>query len=124
MKRILTLAAMALVFVVCLLTGPAQSGERPSGDGLVAFWDFNGRLLDRAGEAEDHCAAQDGKARFVSTDDLPGTIDGALALGVESGDATFLTAKVSPDVQLGPSYTIEAWIHPTHVLQAIFLLVV
>ncbi len=63
--------------IAVLLMLVSAAAAVPPGEGLVGYWDFNGRLLDRAGKAEDHLAAQGGKARFVSADDLPGTIDGA-----------------------------------------------
>ncbi len=99
--------------VVAMLAVSAIGAEVPSGEALVAHWDFNNATTDQAGEVSDDLTGVGGTARYVSADKLPGTIDGAVALGVESGDAKYLTAKVSPDVQLGPNYTIEAWIHPT-----------
>ena len=56
--------------------------------------------------------ATDGEPRFV---ELAGASGAALRLGVEAGDATFLTAERGPELTLGPSYAIEAWIHPTQV---------
>jgi len=95
-------------------------GEPPNGEGLVARWSFDGSLDDAAGNAHDDLIALNGKgeeisARFVSADQLPGVSGAAVALGAESGDAVYLTGAVSEDVQLGPNYTIEAWIHPTQV---------
>jgi hypothetical protein len=37
----------------------------------------------------------------------------AIALGLQPGDAQFLTAPASAGLKLGPSYTLEAWIQPT-----------
>jgi len=99
----------------CSASVCAIIAQPTSCDEAVGFWDFNNRLQDRAGKAKDHLTAVGGEARFVTADDVPGTVDGAVALGVEPGDAKYLTAKVSSDVQLGPNYTIEAWIHPTQV---------
>ena len=84
-------------------------------DGLVSHWMFCSSLDDRAGRSRDNLAPATGTARFVSASELLGTIDGAVALGVEPGDAPYLAAKSGPDVKLGPSYTIEAWIHPTRI---------
>ncbi len=108
MKQFLMSAALVGVLAACMTIRQGQAAE-----GLVAFWDFNQRLTDPAGDVEDQLAAQGGKARFVSAVDLSGTVDGAVALNVEPGDAKYLAAKVSSDLQLGPSYTIEAWVHPT-----------
>ena len=46
---------------------------------------------------------------------MPGTLGGALALGVEEGDPEYLAAPNSAWMQLGPTYSIEAWIHPTQL---------
>ncbi len=97
------------------MTMAATHAAPPSGDGLVCFWGFDRSLEDTAGAAKDTLAPVAGAARFVSADTIPGTVDGAIALGVEPGDAKYLAAGVSPDVQLGPNYTIEAWIHPTQI---------
>jgi len=88
--------------------------------GLVSHWDFNASLKDRGGNVRDDLIARDGKGaqvapRFVTAAELPGTLGGAIALGVGPGDAEYLSAGVSDDVRLGPSYTIAAWIHPTEV---------
>jgi len=94
--------------------------EVPNGDGLVAHWSFDGSLGDTAGSDRDDLVARDGRreemsARFVAADQLPGVSGAAVALGAEPGDAAYLTGAASGDVQLGPNYTIEAWIHPTQV---------
>ncbi|MBN1419062.1 MAG: PD40 domain-containing protein [Planctomycetes bacterium] len=90
----------------------------PAGDGIAALWRFDGSLADEAGRIRDDLTARDGtgreiRARFVSPVDVPGASSSALALGVAPGDAEFLTAPSSGDLRLGPTYTIEAWIHPT-----------
>ena len=110
------LSRQAIVGVLAFLqVATIASITRADDAGLVAHWDFNHSLQDTAGVSEDHLATVVGQARFVSADQLPGTIDGAVALGVEPGDAEYLVAKGSPDVRLGPNYTIEAWIHPTQI---------
>ena len=83
--------------------------------GPVSHWQFNRSLADNAGQAEDSLTTHGGRARFVAEADVPGTVDGAIALGVAPGDAEYLTATTSADVRLGPSYTIAAWIHPTQM---------
>ncbi|NQU25447.1 MAG: hypothetical protein HQ567_29540, partial [Candidatus Nealsonbacteria bacterium] len=119
-------AASGLLAASCaalLLAVTVQANEPSDSAAPVCCWSFHNSLNDSAagsegrcaGEAEDHLTAVGGKARFVAADNVPGTVDGAVALGVEPGDAKYLTAKVSSDVQLGPSYTIEAWIHPTQL---------
>ncbi len=115
MKAIATSAVTAATLWGCLLWAPAPAGEVPSGDGLVSFWDFDDSLQDTAGRAADHLAARGGRARFVSAAEVPGTVAGAVVLGVKPDDAGLLAAKISPDIQLGPNYTIEAWIRPTQV---------
>ena len=54
-------------------------------------------------------------ARYVTAGDVAGTEGKALALGVQRGDAAFLTAPVSPAIRLGPVYTLEAWVCPTNL---------
>jgi len=95
--------------------------ESPSADvGLTAHWTFDGLLTDEAGRARDQLTARDdgGKvvtARFVTAKDIPGASLQAIALFVEPGDAEYLTAPLSDDLELGPAYSIEMWIHPTAV---------
>ena len=94
----------------------APAAETSPGNGEpVSHWTFHNSLDDHAGQSRDNLASPAGAARFLSADQLPGTIDGAVALGVEPGDAPYLAAKIAPDVKLGPSYAIEAWIHPTEI---------
>jgi hypothetical protein len=100
----------------------ATSGRaEPPGDaGPGALWEFDGTLEDRAGTARDDLTARADRAeavaaRFVAAPELSAVEGQAVALGVEPGDAAYLTAPVSADVRLGPSYTVELWIHPTHV---------
>ena len=98
-----------------LWTGSAFA-EGPPAAGRVSFWDFNGSLNDRCGIARDHLTARGrGAVRFVGASDLAGTSGKAMALGVRPGDAQYLTAPTSKDLRLGPNYTIEAWICPTHL---------
>ncbi|NQT52369.1 hypothetical protein HQ576_09980, partial [bacterium] len=105
----------ALLIVATALAG-AWAGEGP-----VCRWDFDGSLADRgSGRSRDGLVARDAhgrpaRARFVSAATLPGTVGRALALGVEPDDAAYLTAPDSPPIRLGHSYTIAAWIHPTHI---------
>ncbi len=109
--RLLTLAFAAIGLLGPL---PAAAGS-PGRDGVVSHWNFDGSLEDRAGAARDNLSPQGGKARLVASGDLAGTVAGAVAIGVRPGDAQYLTAPISSDVKLGPSYTIEAWIHPTKI---------
>ncbi len=110
MKQLFT----ACWFVV-MLTASTTGAEVPSDKALVAHWDFNGSTADRAGEVHDNLTVVGGAARYVSADELPGVLGRAIALGVESGDAQYLSNEGSSDVQLGPSYTIEAWVYPTQI---------
>jgi len=103
-----------------LAIAAAIGAEAPSNIGLVAYWSFDGSLNDRAGETKDNLTARgDGgisaKARFLTPAQLPGASGRAVALGVESGDAQYLTAPISQDLELDSTYTIEMWIHPTDV---------
>ena len=98
----------------CLLTAvPTEASATPAEDGLVAFWDFDATLDDSAGDASDDLSPREGRARFVDAAELPGVEGKAVALGVRPDDAQYLVTPLSDDVDLGPSYTIEAWIQPT-----------
>jgi hypothetical protein len=75
----------------------------------VAAWTFDGT----AAGLEAHGA--DGKTvvpRFADAAKVPGIQGQAIALGVQAGDAEYLTA---PAPKLGADYTIEAWIWPTQL---------
>ena len=114
-----TLTAMAIGCLV-LWAATVRADSPAAAEKRVAFWKFDGFLRDRAGAVEDHLTARDGQAaqrdaRYVTASDLPGTSSSAVAIGVEPGDAQYLTAPLSQDAELGPSYTIEAWIFPTEV---------
>ena len=108
-----------------LLWAPLSCGAVPTSQDLVGFWDFDGSLADRAGEASrtksDFTAHGNAEAvvqpRFVDQTIALGVSGKALALGMEAGDAAYLTAPLSPDVKLGASYTIEAWIFPTQLVE-------
>ena len=89
-------------------------------DALVAAWSFDGSLASSVGQRDTRLTARDGRGgpsglRFVEAADVPGTLGGALALGVEAGDAEYLSGPNSAWMQLGPTYSIEAWIHPTQL---------
>jgi hypothetical protein len=88
-------------------------------DGLVASWSFDGTLRARSGGVDELIArgvrGEPRSARFVSAEELPGVSGRAVALGVEEGDAQWLTAPLSEALRLSPEYTIEAWIHPVHL---------
>ncbi len=70
---------------VLLAAASARAGEAGR-EGPVSFWTFDGSLEDAAGESRDNLVGR---------------------------DALYLAAPSSPDVRLGASYTIAAWIHPT-----------
>jgi hypothetical protein len=72
-------------------------------------------LRDAVGDTTDELSPREGQSRYVSASEIPGTIGQAIALGVSPGDAGYLTAPSSPDLQLGSNYTIEAWLLPTEV---------
>ena len=88
-------------------------------DGLVASWSFDGTLRARSGGVDELIArgvrGEPRSARFVSAEELPGVSGRAVALGVEEGDAQWLTAPLSEALRLSPEYTIETWIHPVHL---------
>jgi hypothetical protein len=93
---------------------PAESALRNTGpQGAVCLWTFDNSLQDHSGQIHDALTACEGQARFVDGSEVPGTVGKAVALGVRPGDAEFLTAPPSADLELGPNYTIEAWIQPT-----------
>jgi len=117
MVRTTTLLTTTVLILVAHL--PVAAETAPRHDGPVSSWNFNGSLQDQVGHTKDDLAVGGGRPRFVSAEHLPGVIGGAVALGVQPGDAGFLTAntKASRDTKLGPNYTIEAWIHPTELGQ-------
>ncbi len=86
--------------LLCLLT----LGTTVEAEG-VRSWGFDG-------QANDGLSAVGGRARFATAEELPGVQRRAVALGVSEGDAQYLEGA-APGI--GPSYTIEAWIHPTDV---------
>ena len=101
----------ALVMLLSLLTALAaplaQAETLP--DGLVSYWSFDDNTADSAwlysanvGAAEDSLRHLGGPAQYV-----PGIVGRAIRL-----DRSYLTARFSPDVKLGSSCTIEAWIKP------------
>jgi len=111
------MASRSLI-ALALIAAWAQAGA--SADGPRCSWDFDGSLADKAaaGQSQDGLTARDAAGRpaaprFVTAAELPGTSGKALALGVQATDAAYLAAPASADTRLGPSYTIEAWIHPT-----------
>jgi hypothetical protein len=98
------------------LAGSGWSAEAPPGP--VCVWTFEDSLRDDAGLGRDQLSARDAAGaivlpRFVTADDLPGTRGKAVALGVQDGDAAFLSACTSPDVRLGPSYSVAIRFHAT-----------
>jgi hypothetical protein len=111
--RVLSFVTTKCVGLSVVLFTATAGAEPPSPtDGLVCFWDFDGVLEDRAGGTHDTLSVQEGKPRFVDTSEVPGTFGQAIAIGVRPDDTGYLVAPVSEDVAVGPSYTIEAWIHP------------
>ena len=91
------------VILAASLAGAATPASR---------WELDGSLLDTAG-AKDILTPHGGTLRYVSP--VPGSPGKALALGVEPGDVALLTAPASADHRLGPTYTLEAWVHPVAV---------
>ncbi|NQT85521.1 hypothetical protein HQ560_02075, partial [bacterium] len=98
MSNFTKLALLAMLTVVCAHV--ATSAEP------LHHWPFDGALPEGT--------MAHGAARFVSETDAPGAVGKALALGVQTGDASHLTLPAPP---LGPTYTIEAWILPTQLGQ-------
>jgi len=115
MQTIRFLAATLAGLLGVLPTTPARAETSPAGRRPVAFWDFDGSLEDAAGRASDTLSPREGRARFVEASEVPGVSGRAIALGVLPDDAQYLVAPASDDVNLGPSYTIEAWIRPTQL---------
>ncbi len=81
--------------------------------GLVSYWNFDDNTADGAwlysanvGAAEDNLRHLGGPPQYV-----PGIVGRAIRL-----DRSYLTARVSADVKLGPSYTIAAWIRPSEMV--------
>lgn len=90
--------------IVFLVLFASFAGADPC-DGPSAAWTFEG--------AADGWTPVAGGLRFVDSTMVPGTDGHALALGVEPGDAAYLTAPIDDSTRLGPSYTIEVWMHPS-----------
>ena len=112
-----------LATAVVLSASPTRAADAPvdaaAGKGLVSFWSFDGSLKDAAGSVADDLSRRGGggkaRVRFVTAGELPGTSGKAVAIGVKTSDAEYLTAAVSRDVKLPSAYTIEAWIFPVRV---------
>ena len=107
--------SIAVLLAILLAAAPAAP---ESDDAPISFWTFDDSLTDSRGKSEDNLATRGGQQsglRFVSAGELPGTVGKAMALGVEPRDVQYLCAPTSADVKLGASYTIEAWIYPTHL---------
>ncbi len=88
--------------------------------GLVSYWNFEGGTQDNAsvylnnsGVAADNLTPRGGVARYE-----PGIVGQALAIGVQGGDPTDLSAALSDDVKLPAVYAIEAWVKPTELADA------
>jgi mono/diheme cytochrome c family protein len=105
-QRVLT----GLAIWTAALTAMASEPKGP-----VCLWRFDGSLEDPAGAVADSLTPHEGTARFVEPAEVPGSAGKALALGVHSGDAGYLTAEASTEIRLGPDYTIEAWVLPTEL---------
>jgi len=109
------------VIAAAALVAPLPSAaEGANAEGLLGYLAFDGSLEDQSGRVRDILTARGDKgaetaARFLRSEQLPGAKGQAIALGVEPGDAEYLTAPISKDLKLGPTYTIEMWIHPTDV---------
>lgn len=90
--------------------GPRNTREPPP----ACCWDFNGSLQPQAGP---QTVAGPGQppARFVTAAELPGVVDGAVALGVREKDAGYLVAPATAETRLDVPFTIEAWIQPTQI---------
>ena len=107
--------------LTCLISCTTLYAQGISPDeGLVSYWNFEGTTADIAdlvdsgtGDAADNLTAQAGTARYVE-----GVVGQALAIGAEGGDALFLDAPVSPDVELPHLYTIECWVYPTELAES------
>jgi hypothetical protein len=103
---------LAAFLVGAALLRPLALSAAPS-DAPVCRWTFDGQLVDSAGSVRDTLTVQGvARARFVGEDVAPGVVGKAVALNVETGDASHLVAANSTDIRLGASYTIEAWVHP------------
>jgi hypothetical protein len=99
-----------------LSLGIASAAEARTGP--VSVWTFEESLRDEAGREHDQLTAWDRTgqivvARRVTADEVAGTDSKAIALGVKPDDAVRLSGCTSPDVLLGPSYTIALWVHAT-----------
>ena len=101
-----------LVIVLLLSAGAAAVQDPATSGGLVSYWSFDGNTADGAwlyaansGVAEDNLKSLGGPPQY-----LPGKVGRAILL-----DGSHLAARFSPDVALGPSYTIEAWIKPARL---------
>jgi hypothetical protein len=81
---------------------------------VVTKWSFEDDLLDTAvaGSTADHLAgaALNGPLNTVF---VPGIIGQAVQVGRATGDATVLSALDSADLDLAPSFTIEAFVYRT-----------
>ncbi len=113
-------ALLCAAIMISLGVGTVGAGDTHAGDGPVARWTFDGTLKDSAGDAKNDLTPRDGRgartnARCVAASELPATSGRAVALGVQPGDAQYLTAPAGNDLKLGPNYTIETWIYPTRV---------
>ncbi|HUV62289.1 MAG TPA: LamG-like jellyroll fold domain-containing protein [Sedimentisphaerales bacterium] len=106
---------LLVIVAIMLWVGNLVAGEKPVGNGLVAFWGFDGNCHDLAGSVNDNLTAVGANARYIAADQLPATSGGAIALGVNSTDIQYLTTPLSEDLKLGATYTIEMWIYPTQV---------
>jgi hypothetical protein len=98
---------------------PAPPVAPPPTAGLVSYWTFDGTTNDVAatqpqnvGVSADNFSPRAGASNFA-----PGRIGQAISVGVNPGDATDLTAIVSPDVNLPATYTIEMWVNPSELTQ-------
>ncbi|MEE8452362.1 MAG: LamG domain-containing protein [Thermoguttaceae bacterium] len=105
------LGLLILTAFLQLLGSPAADAATPPA-GLVSYWNFDDNTADSAwryvadcGSAEDNLRAIGSAARYG-----PGKVGRAVILG-----GTHLAGRISPDVKLSPSYTIEAWIKPAEL---------
>ncbi|NQT53948.1 LamG domain-containing protein [bacterium] len=106
---------MIAAFLAAAWAAAAQAPPRP---GPVCVWTFDhGSLRDEAGRGRDQLSAFTHAGavvlpRFVTADDVAGVKGKAVALGATPDDAAYLAACTSPDVRLGPSYSVAIRFHP------------
>jgi hypothetical protein len=108
---------LTMLMIVCVSGNVSLKAQESDN---VVHWRFNGSLQAESEHSVNALQSQGGSTsstggRFVTAEEIPGVVDGALALNVAPEDVSYLSAAPDAAWDFDDEYTIAAWIHPTAV---------